>query len=134
MQAPQPEDGAPMPLPTPPPDDALGKVMTLALVEYLKGHPEAAQVIRRTAERAVRQLPRPPARVTLLQAAILCKRAKKTLERLKHVEGFPAPVNGEGRRNGQALEYHWHEMRSFLQHHYGILLPERLPDEEAAGF
>jgi hypothetical protein len=63
--------------------------------------------------------------VTLLQAAAICNRSKRTLERLTGKRGFPRPeVLGGG---GKPHEYAWTELRPFLEREYGRTLPETFP-------
>ena len=94
--------------------------------EYFRAHPEAAQSISGLARDAVRAMPPVPQTVTLLQASVLCRRSKKTLERLKSDGDFPLEVNPL-RRSGQPCFYRWAELRAFLIKKLGIQLPEQFP-------
>lgn len=63
--------------------------------------------------------------VTLLQAAAMVSRSKKTLERRKAKPGFPMPrVAGGG---GKPDEYAWSEMRRYLESEFDRTLPEQFP-------
>lgn len=112
--------------PPPMPNDELPRIMLAALEEYFRAHPEAAQSISGLARDAVRAMPPVPQTVTLLQASVLCRRSKKTLERLKSDGDFPLEVNPL-RRSGQPCFYRWAELRAFLIKKLGIQLPEQFP-------
>lgn len=93
-----------------------------ALREYAARHPARVAAMGRTAAGLV---PVPEQLVTLAQAATLCGRSKRTLERLRRRADFPAPVNGW--RNGQTNFYRWAELRDVLANAFGQTLPGEFP-------
>jgi hypothetical protein len=66
-----------------------------------------------------------PDMVTLDQAAAAVHSNKRTLERMKDREGFPAPaVKG---KPGRAYLYDWSRLRPWLESEFNIRLPEKFP-------
>jgi len=66
-----------------------------------------------------------PDLVTLNQAAAAVHRRKRTLERRKTRGTLPPPcVEGGG---GKPDLYNWSDLRPWLMHEFGVILPERFP-------